>query len=91
MRLEHGRCGLAGPEIGSTEDARAQACGAVLAGAAHRSDAVYELRLPDATHLLRTVGPVERTALGEDRLHHVVTRHPDFLGHLFAEVDVLLP
>ena len=91
MCLEHRRRGRAGPQIGGAEDPRAQACAAVLAGAAHRGNAVYELRFPDATHLLRTVGPVERTALGEDRLHHPVAGCPDLLRHLFAEVDVLLP
>ena len=91
MRLEHGLHGLAQAEIGRAEDPGAEPRVAVPPGPAHRGDTVHELSLANRAHLLRPVGAVEGTALGEYRLHHVVAGSRYLLGHLLAEVHLLLP
>ena len=91
VRFEHRLDRLAEIKIGAAEDSRAEAHIAVLAGPAHRGDAVNELCLADGLHLFRPVRAVERPALGKDRLDHVVPRGADVLGHLLAQVHFLFP
>ena len=91
VRFEHRLDRLAEIKIGAAEDSCTQTHVAVLAGPAHRGDAVNELCLADGLHLFRPVRAVERPALGKDRLDNVVPRGADVLGNLVAEIYLLFP
>ena len=72
LRLEH-RCHLVTqPQVGRADDAGCHPGLTILATGAHGRNALHELGLADNSELFRTVGPIHRGALDEDRLAHAV-------------------
>ena len=72
VRIQHLTHRCAKREVRETHDRRAHAAGSVPAARAHGGDAVDELGLAHRPHRRRTVRPVHRPALHEDRRHDIV-------------------